>query len=425
MPDFKRIAIEKKEISNKTKYRILGAYALFMVLFGMMADSPVGIFQGLIDITMEPDLLITDYISVGGLGAAFVNAGVLTLVFTWMLYRMDITVNGFAVAAIALAAGFALFGKNIFNVWFILLGVYIYSLVQKEEFKRYAVIGILGTAMAPMVTQIMFTTGHSLILRFALGAGVGILSGFILPPLSAYLLRVHQGYNLYNVGFTAGIIGTIFVSVFKSYGFLPESRMIWSTGNNRILGVYLSFFFLSMILMGWWINGKSFKGYKDLLGYSGRAVTDFVALEGFGITLVNMGMLGFMSMSYILLIQGDLNGPTVGGVFTIVGFGAFGKHPRNVWPIFAGVWLGSLTKIWAINDPAIQLAALFGTTLAPIAGDFGPFYGMLAAFLHSSVVLNVGILHGGMNLYNNGFAGGIVAAAMIPLIEAFGKGKNK
>jgi hypothetical protein len=124
------------------------------------------------------------------------------------------------------------------------------------------------------------------------------------------------------------------------------------------------------------------------------------------------------------LIKGDLNGPTIGGIFTVVGFGAFGKHPKNVWPIFAGVWLGSVTKVWGANDPAIQLAALFGTTLAPIAGEFGPVIGIITGFIHSSVVLNVGVLHGGMNLYNNGFAGGIVAAMMIPLINAFGRRKE-
>ena len=182
--------------------------------------------------------------------------------------------------------------------------------------------------------------------------------------------------------------------------------------------------FASMLALGWWLNGKSFKGYFDIFLYSGRAVTDFVTLEGFGPTLINMGLLGYMSMAYILFVKGDFNGPTIGGILTVVGFGAFGKHPKNVWPIFAGVWLGSVTKIWGANDPAIQLAALFGTTLAPIAGEFGPFIGIIAGFVHSSVVLNVGVLQGGMNLYNNGFAGGIVAAVMIPLIEAFGRRKE-
>jgi Protein of unknown function (DUF1576) len=64
------------------------------------------------------------------------------------------------------------------------------------------------------------------------------------------------------------------------------------------------------------------------------------------------------------------------------------------------------------------LAALFGTTLAPIAGRFGWHWGLLAGFVHSSVAQTVGQLHGGLVLYNNGFAAGLVAAVLLPVILA-------
>ena len=44
--------------------------------------------------------------------------------------------------------------------------------------------------------------------------------------------------------------------------------------------------------------------------------------------------------------------------------------------------------------------------------------GLIAGYLHSSVALNVGIVYGGMNLYNNGFAGGIVAIFMVPVLQS-------
>ena len=44
--------------------------------------------------------------------------------------------------------------------------------------------------------------------------------------------------------------------------------------------------------------------------------------------------------------------------------------------------------------------------------------GLLAGYLHSSVALNVGIVYGGMNLYNNGFAGGLVAIFLVPVISS-------
>ena len=107
----------------------------------------------------------------------------------------------------------------------------------------------------------------------------------------------------------------------------------------------------------------------------------------------------------------------LGGVLTVMGFGAFGKHPRNVIPIFIGVLtLGFFTPYDHTSTTAV-LAGLFGTTLAPIAGYFGAVPGILAGFIHMTMVLNVGVLHSGVNLYNNGFSGGFVAAILVPVLE--------
>ena len=72
----------------------------------------------------------------------------------------------------------------------------------------------------------------------------------------------------------------------------------------------------------------------------------------------------------------------------------------------------------AMISPSPLLALLFSTTLAPVAGEFGVIVGVLAGYMHSSVALNVGVVYGGMNLYNNGFAGGIVAMFMVPVIHS-------
>ena len=109
----------------------------------------------------------------------------------------------------------------------------------------------------------------------------------------------------------------------------------------------------------------------------------------------------------------------MGGIMTIVGFGAFGKHPRNVIPIMIGALLSSILNIWGIASPQMLISMLFSTTLAPIAGQFGWKCGILAGFLHVCTVMNTGYLHGGLNLYNNGLAGGFVAMTLIPLIHAF------
>ncbi|AOT70987.1 DUF1576 domain-containing protein [Geosporobacter ferrireducens] len=411
----------ESKLGNHSNYLVLIIWGLMLFVFGMTMDTPKGIVSGLYRLIIEPDFLITDYISIGGLGAAFVNAGLLMLISIGILHFLDVKITGAAVSSLWLMSGFGLFGKNLFNVWFIILGVWLYARYQKEKFSKYVYIALFGTSLAPTVTQVMFGLNLSKTFSIPLGILTGVVIGFILPPLSSHMMRIHQGFNLYNIGFTAGIIGTILVSIFKSNGLKLDTRMIWSTGHQAPLSVLLVIMFLSMLGIGYFQNGMSLQGFQKLYQYSGRAVTDFIVLEGFPITLMNMGINGLFATAYVILIGGVLNGPIIGGIFTIVGFSAFGKHLSNMLPIFTGVFLGGLTNLWDINDPGMVLAALFGTTLAPIAGQFGWGYGVLAGFLHSVVVQNVGYLHAGLNLYNNGFSGGIVAATLVPIIEAFKK----
>ena len=36
-----------------------------------------------------------------------------------------------------------------------------------------------------------------------------------------------------------------------------------------------------------------------------------------------------MVTSYVLIVGGQLNGPTLGGIFAVIGFGAYGKHLKK------------------------------------------------------------------------------------------------
>ncbi|ERJ13471.1 DUF1576 domain-containing protein [Haloplasma contractile] len=414
-----------QDVSNNVKVLIITVYAASLILFGLIVgDGPRKILEGLYQIIIQSDILISDYIGVGGIGAAFVNSGLITLIFIFILYKMKIQFNGAAVTALFLIAGFSLFGKNLFNVWFVVVGVFLYAKVQRERFSKYIYTALFGTAMAPVVTELVFIISAPTYVRIPLGIIVGILLGFILPPLASYLIRVHQGFNLYNIGFTAGVIGLIVYALLRSYEVELVPRDVWSTGNNTILAIYLSLMFISMIVLGFYLNKKSFNKLKEITEYTGRLVSDFILLEGFAPTLINMGINGMIALSYVLIVKGDLNGPTIGGIFTIVGFSSFGKHPKNILPIMLGVILGSLLKNGDLNDPTVLLAALFGTSLAPIAGEFGMLFGILAGFFHYSVVRHVGPTHGGLNLYNNGFSAGIVAAFLVPIIEAFRKDED-
>ncbi|WP_430884567.1 DUF1576 domain-containing protein [Fusibacter sp. JL216-2] len=394
----------------------LGISVAFLI-WGFLVETPKEIAQGLTSIMLEPSTLITDYIVIAGLGSAFVNAGILGLILTLITIHVRDEADGVTIAALFLIMGFALFGKNLFNVWFILAGIVLHSFIFKVDLKSLWVVGLFGTAMAPMVSDLIYSASTPEPFGWLAGTAAGMATGLLLPIVSEWLKKIHDGHNLYNVGFAAGIIGTVFVSIFKSYGYMPAPRLIWNTDHQFVLFAFMNTLFGLMIIAGSHWNPTAWKSYKKLLKTSGQAPTDYLKMFGSGVMMINMGVNGMLATTYILAIGGDLNGPTLGGVLTIVGFGAAGKHFMNVLPIFAGIYLGALTKIWHVTDPALQLAALFGTGLAPFAGRFGWGGGILAAFIHMSVVLNVGGLHGGLNLYNNGFSAGIVAMILLPIFE--------
>lgn len=403
--------------------RFLLYYVSFsLLILSLIIDNPITAFKNLQTILITPDGLITDYISVGGYSGAFLNSSLVSLLSLFIFDVLKLKYNGTSIATFFLMTGFSLFGKNILNILPILLGVYLFALYKKESFKRYIYIAFFGTSFSPVVSEIaIHFDGGFTPSSITLGVLAGVLAGFLLPPISIDCLRVLHGYNLYNTGFASGLIGLLFASLLLSFGYNNTIKMIWTLGIDPYITIFFILLFLSFILLGFILNDKSFKGYFNILKHSGRAVADFTAMEGLPLTFINMGIVGIFAILYIFVIGGDINGPTLGAVLTIVGFGALGKHLKNMTPPMAGVIIMSLIAHWDLRDPSIQLATLFCTGLAPIAGTFGFFWGIIAGAIHSVIVICVTSLHGGLNLYNNGFAAGLVVLILNPIIEALRK----
>jgi hypothetical protein len=227
-----------------------------------------------------------------------------------------------------------------------------------------------------------------------------------------------MGYNLYNTGTTGGFVATVVYITMRGFGLEIKPAFYWATQYTGFLTWFVLGTVLFLIALGL-IWGAKFSQYKKLWVESGRLASDFVVITDLGTTLVNMGLVGLIALAYVLLVGGDLNGATLAGIFTVMGFGALGKHPRNILPIMAGVYLSCFTHIWEHAEPGPLLAALFCTTLAPLAGRFGIIAGIIAGALHLPMVMHVGSLHGFMNLYNNGFAGGLAMLLIVGFIKGF------
>ncbi len=404
---------------HRPNHILLPGGALFgalLVLFGLCQDTPAGILRGMGVILTTEDVLITDYIAIAGMGAAFVNAGLVTLISVLLIKLVKDPVNGATLVTLGLMAGFSLFGKNILNIWPIIAGTGLYALLKGETFAHHVNLALRATALSPVVSFMA--------VRFSpwLGVGMGLVIGFVMPPVAEHAHRVQNGMNLYSLGFSCGLVAMMLVPAFKAFGLEPQSAHHWSTGNNRTLGLALAVLCLGFIGLGLIREpGRALKKYWALLRTSGRAPSDYIRTFTPGPVLVNMGVDGLIATGYIVLTGGDLNGATIGAIFTIIGFSGYGKHAFNILPVMGGVLLGSLANHVDPNSSSLQLAGLFGTTLAPFAGVFGWPFGVLAGLLHSSVVLQAGLPLEGMNLYNNGFSGGLVAIVLYPILTSLVK----
>lgn len=408
---------EKIYVKNHYRYDAIFIFSILAMSVGFLFDSPKEILDGYINILKSPSHLLTDYMAVGGIGATFLNAGFLMLLASFVLWRRQQLLTGPIIAALFTLFGFSLFGKNLFNTIPITFGVYLYGKIEGLKFNTLTMNSLFGTALGPVVSYICFGIGLPFFKGLVISYAVGILIGMIIPALSSSFLRFHQGYSLYNIGFTCGVIGLFIQGVFKSFNLEVKNVNVVSDGNLRI-AIIMYIFFTIVFTLGFYLNGFSFKNLGNLLKNSGRAPSDFGNIYGRGVSMINMSALGIIYTTYVLIMNQPLNGPILGGIFTIFGFGIFGKHIRNVLPILVGTLIAYFLNIYDPHSVSATVTILFATNLAPVAGEYGFIAGIFAGFCHVSIVSSVGVLHGGLNLYNNGFSGGFVAATLVPIFES-------
>ena len=415
----KKKPILKKQM-NRQYYYLFGLSFMLMLL-AFVIESPQSLVSGMMTILVSPSQLFTDYMEIASVGSTLLNVAIMLGISIYSYKKLEIPLNGTVIGSLGMLAGFSFFGKNLFNSIPFMIGVWIYTKVTKQNYRNYVIVGLFGSALGPLISFLAFSgvlpQGWSVLIAYALG----IFIGFILPQLSTQFLGFHQGFSLYNVGFTAGIIGMVVLGFMNAFGIEVETRTLASTQSPLILYQLLIGFCVILIVTSFYLHFKKKEKYhfKLLLKLSGRLPSDFVEMTNLATVTLNMSIIGFILLGYVLMNGGQLNGPIVGSIIGVMSFGAFGNQVKNTVPVLVGIMIGSyLTGVEPTSTSAL-IAAIFGTTLAPVSGYYGPLAGMIAGFVHITLVSHVVVMHGGLNLYNNGFAGGFVAAVLVPIFEIF------
>jgi hypothetical protein len=387
-----------------------------------------------------PNILVTDYIEIAGLGPALVNAAILSLASVGMLIFFKHEPQSGTIGGLWLLVGFALFGKNILNVIPIYIGGFLYARFRSQPFSNSIMTILVASSLAPAVSQKLFIGLDNIVLEglWALGMdgrlaeilsiasgylaaiAMGVAIGFVFEPLATNIRKSHDGFNLYNGGLTAGIIAIFITSTMSSFGIFYEMNDQWSSGNNRPIFFITIVISLWLLFVGLYMNWRQLglKGIWEKLREINHTKADYY--PDFGtFCYINMGLLGIFCIAVSAVLGMELSGLAFGAIITIIGFGANGKNIPSGAALMLGVAVGTFFSPMELHDPGVITAFFFVLSLCPIPSKFGLHWGIIAGILHIHLVTSLAIPSGGINLYNNGLSAGFVAILLVPVILAF------
>ncbi len=423
------------------------------VPFAILQTGQTSVFSDWLRILANPCPLITDYYLLGSLPAAFLNAGFCCLVCASFLhYANHSQLRGGHWAGFFLVAAHCFYGLNLLNMWPPIIGTFIYCKWTKRHFRNHIDVAMLSTAFGPFMSELMFRYPLQLQIPIHLGpytmnlAGalaallLGIFLGFAIPAMLPGAMQLHKGFNLYNAGLAFGLLGLLVHSfMYRTFGVENPEPLVSGLGTENCFLFCNCFFliiFLICLIKGWMLNGKSFKGYGEILDSSGHGM-DYLTLFDPSLTWINLGFHGIAMVLYfdivILVTKGSgWTGATCGVTLAAVAFVASGQHPKNVWPVVAGyVVLNGLVGVmcalsgrpmaWTLSSQGYMNGVAFATGLCPFTGIYGIGAGILAGAVNAVLCISTNHIHGGLVLYNGGLASGLTAVIVLPLIAHYRK----
>ncbi len=437
-----------KKLQTMEESKFLRLFFLVFSLFFLVA-APVmpdrgTMFTGLWKILSSTCKVTTNYFSIGGYAATFLNMGLVGLLSWALFFLPGAKATNVSTLAVILTVGFGSWGINILNVWPTFLGVAVYCLVKKEKLGANANAMLFSTGIAPIISEMLVrypgteTIGFNWI-GLGLALAVGFVIGFFLPAGLAHSPKVHKGFDLYSAALPIGMTAFLLnATLFKTMGLDVNALKAagdMSVASQMTVNIFCCVMFVSFIVVAF-LMGCRPKDYWNLLK-DPALVLNFSATYGNATFLMNVGVYGLFILGYYNLVGASFNGVTFGIIFCMLACCNSGSHPANVWPIMLGYVVASTVCGWisalipgasfagAINAQAILVGLCYANGLSPISDKYGWRYGFIAAVLHYLLVTSVPNMHGGFCLYNGGFTAALICLVMVPELERFFRTKQE
>lgn len=385
-------------LSTDIIFIFLLTYGLSITLAAFFLASPEKLISGMEQIVRSPSNLITDYVHIAGVGAAFLNSGLVTLSSLFLLRKHKHHFCSLTVSVIMMLSVFSFFGKNIVNSAPIILGCLIYLRIHHSGRQDLLVMGLLSTCLSPIVSTIYCAPDHSAISNKFIALVAGLLIGYTILPIFEFL-KVHtKELNLYNMGFSAGFIGVIGNLTTRNILAIKIVPHDLSFEHHHALLIFLAALFTLPFLVFLYFYKKNIDRSKHL----------FLDLK----KIARFSLYGYLAVIFTLILNVPLSGILVGAILTFAGFSMYNFKFRYFFFPALGVFL---TALLLYRDAATTnniVIILFASTLSPMTRKYGLVTGTLSGALFSLITRNTQYLTAGINLYNCGFAGGITVLLM-------------
>ena len=389
--------------------------------------------SGLWKIVSSPTKAATNFFSVGGFAATFLNMGLVGLICTGLYCIPGEKSNSAATLVNILTIGFGSWGIHIVNMWPMIYGVMLYCIVRKRKMGDYTNAMLFSTGLAPFISELMVRYPNAEVVGFTptgilLAVALGLVVGFFLPAGLDNSPRIHKGFTLYSAALPIGMIAFLLQGIlYKAMGVpVPAAVSDNSVGSREIANTFCLILFSSCVVISLVMGGRLSTYGKMMIRHS--HVMDFAGAYGNATMLMNVGFQGLFILAYLNWIGADFNGIVFGSVFCWLSTCNSGSNPLNTIPIILGYDLadklfqflapvtgGNFTQY--LNSQAIVVGICYATGLSPISTQYGWFYGVIMAAIHFCMVTTVPELHGGMCLYNGGFTAAMVCLLVIPMLE--------
>jgi len=404
-------------------HRVYFITMLFFIATAVALEPSVELLNGFVAILRAPDILITDYIYVGGFPAAILNSAITSLMSLGMLIAFKHDPKSATVSNLWLITGFAFFGKNPLNVLPIFFGGWLYSKYMRQDFNINILTTLVAASLSPAVTQKVFIGSESDAVNLVFAIGMGVFIGFVFDPIAKNIFKAHDGFNLFNAGFAAGLLAIIITSVFASYNLAYEMNEQWSTGNSTQVTAFVTLLSIWLICIGLYMKRDDpMSAIRDILVLR-KYQNDYYSRCGCT-CYINMGVLGLFCVLVANIAGFELTGPILGGIITVMGFGANGMQIYSTSSLMVGVVVATLISPLSLFEPGVSIAFFFVACLSPIPAKYGWHWGVIAGIIHLHLATSLAMPSGGINLYNNGVAAGFVVILLLPLLRAMDQRKE-